>query len=118
MPRERPPELEPDAVQVLEGSTFMVSDRRGDVHHGSVAGLFHEDTRFLSKYELTVGGRKPTILTSGTVDYYSAGFFLANPRIGDLPEQSLSIQRHRFVGDGLHDDVIIRSHASRPVTVT
>jgi glycogen debranching enzyme len=118
MPKDSPPELEPEAIQVLEGSTFMVSDKRGDVRQGSVAGLFHEDTRFLSKYELTVGGRKPTILTSDNVDYYSAGFFLTNPRIGDMLEQSLSIQRHRFVGTGLHDDLILRSHVNRPIKVT
>jgi len=31
-------------LQVLDGSTFMLSDRRGDVMGGSIAGMFHEDT--------------------------------------------------------------------------
>ena len=118
MAEDAPPELDPEGIQVLEGSTFMVSDRRGDVRQGSVGGLFHEDTRFLSKYELSVGGRKPSILTSDIVDYYSAGFFLTNPRLGGLEEQTLSIRRLRFVGDGLHDDLIIQSHVTEPVKVT
>jgi hypothetical protein len=41
---DAPPELGGDAIQVLEGSTFMISDARGDVPRGAVAGLFHEDT--------------------------------------------------------------------------
>ena len=33
---------------MLGGSTFMLSDHRGDVMGGSIAGRFHEDTRHFS----------------------------------------------------------------------
>jgi glycogen debranching enzyme len=114
---DAPPELGGDAIQVLEGSTFMISDARGDVPPGAVAGLFHEDTRFLSTYALTVGGATPRLLTSSQVDYYSAAFFLTNPDIPPARAEALTIQRVRFVGDGLHDDVILRSHSPEPMTV-
>ena len=114
---EPPPELGSDAIQVLEGSTFMISDARGDVPPGVVGGLFHEDTRFLSTYVLTVNGATPRLLTSRTVDYYSAGFFLTNPNLPGIRAETLSIQRRRFVGDGMHDDVILRSHATEPMTI-
>ena len=113
-----PPELDGEGIHVLEGATFMISDRRGDVPAGSVGGLFHEDTRHLSKYELTLDGRPPRILSAGQVDYYSAGFFLTNPPLEGAPEQTLSVQRHRFVGGGLHDDVIVRNHAAEPARCT
>ena len=71
-------DVELGSIQVLEGSTFMVSDARGDVRDGTVAGLYHEDTRHLNRFELTVGGASPTLLTSNEVDYYSAAFFLTN----------------------------------------
>ncbi|HEX9122813.1 MAG TPA: glycogen debranching N-terminal domain-containing protein [Actinomycetota bacterium] len=116
-PDDKPPELGSDAVSLLEGSTFMVSDARGDVPAGAVGGLFHDDTRFVSRWELTVGGGRPQVLTSGTVDYYSAAFYLTNPALDGLPAQSLSIQRYRFVGDGLHEKLTVKNHLNRPVHV-
>lgn len=102
-----------DEVQVLEGSTFMISSPTGDVVEGGVHGLFHRDTRFLSRYRLTVNGETPLALTSRAVDHYSAAFFLTNPPAGDLPENALSIERHRFVGRGLHEDLRIENHIDR-----
>ncbi|MBI2238238.1 MAG: amylo-alpha-1,6-glucosidase [Actinobacteria bacterium] len=116
-PDDKPPELGPDAISVLEGSTFMVSDAHGDVPEGAVAGLFHEDTRFLHRFVLTVGGRQPQVLSSDTVDYYSAAFYQTNPELPGIPAHSLSIQRFRFVGDGLHERITVRNHLGRPVQV-
>jgi glycogen debranching enzyme len=110
--------IDQDTVQVLEGATFMLSDSVGDVHEGSIAGLYHEDTRFLSKFVLTVDGLTPEVLTSDQVDYYSAAFFLTNPKLESVPERTVSIQRHRFVGEGLHDDVILTNHSRAPVALS
>jgi glycogen debranching enzyme len=104
-------------IQVLDGSTFMLSDRRGDVDEGQVAGLFHEDTRYLNRFVLTVGGERPALLTSAEVDYYSAGFFLTNPELPGLPARTLSIARHRFVGSGLRERVEVASYSSQRVRV-
>ena len=48
-------------LQVLEGSTFMLSDHRGDVMGGSIAGMFHEDTRHLSRFVLRIGAGPPRV---------------------------------------------------------
>jgi len=56
---------------------FVVSDSRGDVSPGSIGGLVHEDTRFVSRWELRLDGRPLSLLKSGLVDYDSAAFFLA-----------------------------------------
>lgn len=52
---------------MLEGSTFMLSDHRGDVMGGSIAGMFHEDTRHISRFVLHVGDTRPAALTSNSV---------------------------------------------------
>jgi glycogen debranching enzyme len=104
-------------IQVLEGSTFMLSDPRGDVLEGSAAGLFHEDTRYLSRFLLRVGGQRPSLLSSGSQDYYSAAFFLTNPDLEELPAGSLSIQRYRLIGDGLDEVLVIENHLLQPVQV-
>jgi glycogen debranching enzyme len=110
-------DLPPGSIQVLEGSTFMLSDPRGDVDRGTVAGLYHEDTRHLNRFVLTVGGAAPTVLTSREIDYYSAAFFTTNPDLDGIPAKSLTIRRHRFVGDGMRETIRVRNHLREPVEV-
>src|SRR5581483_5524387 len=93
-----PPELGTDAIAILEGRTFMFSNAFGDVPTGSIGGLLHDDTRFLSCWELRLNGRPLSLLKSQTVDHYSAAFFLTNPELPNLRAYSLSIRRFRFVG--------------------
>jgi glycogen debranching enzyme len=101
-------------VTILEGSTFCVCDERGDID-GSVTGLFAADTRFLSRFVLTVNGCRPLLLANGKVEYYSAAFWLRNPVVAGLEPDELSIARQRFVGDAMQEHIEVVNHASRPV---
>jgi hypothetical protein len=40
--------------------------------------MFHEDTRHISRFVLHVGDTKPAVLTSNSVDHFSAAFFMTN----------------------------------------
>jgi glycogen debranching enzyme len=102
-------------LTILEGSTFCICDERGDVH-GETDGFFCDDTRHLSVFRLTVNGKSPLLLSSGKVEYFSAAFYLRNPLAGDLPPDSLSIVRTRFVGDGMQDRITIRNESMEPVS--
>jgi glycogen debranching enzyme len=56
-----------DRTRVLKhGPTFAVFDRFGDIHHIGACeqGIYHEGTRFLSRMELRVNGRRPMLLNS------------------------------------------------------
>src|SRR3989454_2186510 len=108
----------PDELTVLDGNTFFVSDRAGDVEAGETAnGFFHADMRHLSDWRLLVDGRPVHVLTSRTVDYYSASVFgtLASVSVGDTP--AISVRRDRFVAGGVHEDVTVQNHSDRPQTV-
>jgi glycogen debranching enzyme len=89
---------------ILEGSTFCICDELGDVRE-TTHGLFADDTRFLSQLELTIDGKRPLLLSSGTVEYFSAAYFLRNPLTERLPLDSVLIKRERFVGDGMQDHI-------------
>ncbi|HVA30035.1 MAG TPA: glycogen debranching N-terminal domain-containing protein, partial [Gaiellaceae bacterium] len=89
---------------ILEGSTFCICNEVGDVCE-TTHGLFADDTRFLSRLELTVDGKRPLLLSSGSVEYFSAAYFLRNPLTDRLPLDSLLIKRERFVGDGMQDHI-------------
>ncbi len=113
--RSLPPELGTDAIAILEGRTFMFSNAFGDVPAGSIGGLLHDDTRFLSCWELRLEGRPLALLKSQAVDYYSAAFFLTNPELPSLRANSLSIRRFRFVGGGVHEQIAVYNSTPGPV---
>ena len=98
-------------MTILEGSTFCICDEIGDLD-GRTSGFFAEDTRFLSRLELRVNGARPLLLSSGKVEYFSAAFYLRNPVVAGLPQDSLSIARERFVGDGMQDHLVLRNEAA------
>jgi glycogen debranching enzyme len=106
-------------LTVLDGNTFFISDLAGDVEPGDDAnGFFHADMRQLSTWRLLVNGQPVHVLTSRTVDYYSASIFatLASVSIGENPP--ISIRRDRFIARGVHEDVIVQNHSDRPQTAT
>ncbi len=56
-----------DRTRVLKhGETFAVFDRFGDVQPVGLGeqGLYHDGTRFLSRLEVRIGGRRPLLLSS------------------------------------------------------
>ncbi|MGZ4190669.1 MAG: glycogen debranching N-terminal domain-containing protein, partial [Actinomycetota bacterium] len=111
-------DIAPDSVNVLEGSTFMVSDGRGDVREQTAAGLFHDDTRYLSRFILTVDGERLDPLSADNIDYFSAAFFLTNLGRPGLKARSISVRRSRFVGNGLCEYIRVRSHLNEPVRIS
>ena len=106
-----------DSVAILEGNTFVVSDRRGDIEASPATphGLFVDDTRFLSRWVLTVDGRRPAILSFDDVEYFEAQFFLA-PSSGTVYiDSALSLMRKRTVARGFIESLIVANHSSTVV---
>jgi glycogen debranching enzyme len=103
------------AITILEGSNFCISDQNGDFTF-TTSGLYAFDTRFLSKLELTINGARPLLLSAGKAEYYSAAYFLRNPPVEGLRQDSISIARHRFVGEGMQDRIIVQNQTRKPVS--
>ena len=101
-------------ITILEGATFCVSDELGDIVDPTT-GFFAADTRFLSRFLLTIDGARPLLLSYGQVEYFSAAWFLRNPTVGGLAHDSVSIQRSRFIGDGMQEHVVCVNHLDRRV---
>ena len=101
-------------MTILEGSTFCICDEIGDLD-GRTSGFFAEDTRFLSRLELLVNGERPLLLSSGRIEYFSAAFYLRNPVVQGLPQDTVSIARERFVGDGMQDHLLLRNESAAPL---
>ncbi len=104
-------------VSILEGDTFVVSDRRGDISASpdEALGLFQGDTRFLSHWVLTVNGALPNTLSTDDVNYFSSQFFLVPGTATVYVDSPMSIVRQRAVGGGFHEDLKITNHKPTPL---
>jgi glycogen debranching enzyme len=106
-----------DLVKILDGNTFVVSDSRGDIEASLTdpTGLFSFDTRFLSRWVLTVNGERLNPLSVDDLQYFETRFFLV-PGTGTVyVDAKLSVIRQRAVGDGFHEELTILNHDEKTV---
>ena len=104
-------------VQILDGNTFVVSDSNGDIEASLTdpTGLFSFDTRFLSKWVLTIDGQRLNALSVDDLQYFETRFFLV-PGTGTVYiDAKLSVIRRRAVGNGFHEELTILNHDDKPV---
>ena len=102
------------AVTLVEGSAFVISGRSGDMSPTLPQGLFFRDTRFLSRLELRVNGQPAEALEAEALDPFSATFALrSRPRPGRA-DSPLLLFRHRYVGRGMREDIVIRNYGDEP----
>ncbi|MEA3178605.1 MAG: hypothetical protein QOI59_2128 [Gammaproteobacteria bacterium] len=87
-----------------DGNAFLLADALGDVQ-GRDDGLFVNDTRILSRFELTIAHRRPSLL-GAAIDQNNTLFtaHLTNrplPSLGEesIPKGVIHIERQRFLYD-------------------
>ena len=102
-------------LSVLDGSTFVVGDRLGDVRadEGREHGFFSADTRFISRWVLRVGAAPLELLSLHQSAHFDAQFFLT-PTVGPDEEAPCSIVRHRLVDHGWVEEVTVTNHLHQP----
>src|SRR5690348_4177317 len=105
-----------DLVQILEGNTFVVSDQCGDIEASATdpTGLFSFDTRFLSRWVLTVNGQTMSALSTDDLQYFQARFFLVPGASDVYVNADLTVIRLREVADGFHEELRVLNHRSEP----
>ncbi len=109
-------------LAVKEGDLFLYSNELGQVPgaENSVLGLYYRDTRYLSRYELTVAGRQPVLLSASADRGYAATVELTNleARTADgrtLPQASVHVRRTRLVADRVYELLRVRNYHTRHV---
>ena len=107
-------------VQILDGNTFVVSYARGDIEASPTdpTGLFAYDTRFLSRWILSVNGTRLSPLSTDDLQYFATRFFLV-PGTGTVyVDSKLSVIRERAVSGGFHEELRILNHDAEPANLT
>ncbi|MFA7386831.1 MAG: amylo-alpha-1,6-glucosidase [Thiohalobacteraceae bacterium] len=114
-----------DRTRVLKyGDTFGVYDRHGDIQKigSGEQGLFHEGTRFLSHWELTVNQARPLLLNSAVKNENTLlAVDLTNPQLhraeAPIPRSALHIFRARVLWEGTcYEHLRLTNYLVAPVT--
>ena len=105
-------------LSALDGSTFVVSDRVGDVRdeEGRGHGFFSQDTRFLSQWVLRVGEQPLEVLGLHQQEHFAAQFFLT-PRVGPETEAPCSIVRRRLIDHVWMEEISVINHRHESTTL-
>jgi glycogen debranching enzyme len=103
--------------------TFVVADSHGDIL-GAGDGVFHDDTRILSRWELLVDDARPTLLSGAisqdNVVFTAQSLNKALPAPGGpvTPPGILHIERKRFVWEErIYERVRVANYGTGPVTL-
>ena len=107
-------------VSILDGNTFLVSDSRGDIDPSPTfpTGLFAFDTRFLSRWELTIDGERLNALSVDDLHYYETRFFLVPGEPTHYVDAKVSVIRQRTIGGSFDEQLTVLNHQGEPVELT
>jgi glycogen debranching enzyme len=105
-------------VTLVEGSSFSLSDRAGDVYAEGPTGMFVLDTRVISQWQLLVDGNALQPLSVGTDEPFSATFVARVADVADDHTTTLLVVRRRWVGSGMREELEVRSYGRAPVTAS
>lgn len=106
-----------------DGDTFLLADALGDIQ-ASDDGLFTADTRILSRFEMEVAAKRPSLL--GAAISQDNTLFTAHltnrplPALGErvIPQGVIHIERSRFLWEGaLHERLRLTNFSGQTATV-
>jgi glycogen debranching enzyme len=115
----------PDSIVIKDGNTFLLSDRDGSIRpptEDSPVGLYMNDCRYLSHYEMLVANSPPMLLVASDSPGTSAIHELTNDHFeipGEEPvaRQCIQLRLTREIRDAsrLCEELMIQSFEHRPL---
>ena len=103
-------------LALKHGADFLVTDTQGMIpgERGQGFGLYRDDTRWLSRWNITIADETLKLVTANTDDGFYGGFIYVNP------SGTLHIQRDLVINDGLTESMTIKdtSGVRRQLTVS
>ena len=110
-------------IALKEGHIVVVTSEDGSMAPPDAGfGMYLNDVRFLSRFELTVNGQPPLLLSASDRETYVATVQLVNApmRLPDgrvVPRQALSIRRARFIDGGLRERIGVLNSSPQAVSL-
>jgi len=105
-----------------EERLFLLTDASGNITPAGACelGLFYEDTRVLSYYELRIAGSRPDVLSSQAARVFAAQIDLTvtDREFGGVfsePKNFLHIRREHLLGEFMTDRMVLTNYMGRTV---
>lgn len=118
-------DVKKEKLVVKEGELFLYSDIEGNVDRADTSGLglYYQDTRFLSTFNMTLFDTTPVLLSStadrgfmSQIELTNADFMTADGTV--VPQETINIRRIRVVNGRLYELVRIKNYNHFPVDVS
>jgi glycogen debranching enzyme len=100
-------------LTLIEGKTFLSTTFAGDIMPPGApdAGFFYNDTRFLSRLELRVGGHRTVVLSSSEEQTFASQIELTTGQSTlrdsyEIPENTIHIRREQTLGSDIFYDTL------------
>ena len=126
--------VRPKDIIAHQGYSVLVTNMHGDVSGDGIEGFYLHQTRFLSKFELDMGGQALKPVSATSVDHHLITAYhlgptpdgakagpkrdRADPEPGEVAKKAIELQVNLFVGEGLHADLIATNHAFLACDIT
>jgi glycogen debranching enzyme len=117
-----PVQVGPATLTINRDDRVLVCQPDGRIVGEAEDGFFTRDTRFIAGYDVWINGRRPVLLNSAPIQFFSARFEFTNDAMldetGPIDRSSLAIRVDRTIADGVHEDYDVVNYARRPVRLT
>ncbi|HEY1455096.1 MAG TPA: glycogen debranching N-terminal domain-containing protein [Candidatus Dormibacteraeota bacterium] len=113
------------SVKINHGATFLVTDQQGAIPlnpAGGDYGLYSSDTRFISRHEVRLNGKRPESVASVRLSFRHARWHMVADGMagagGDMREARVAVTVDRLVSlHQMHEDLTLHTYGRAPLTV-
>lgn len=118
-------DVKKEKLVIKEGELFLYSDIEGDVARDDTSGLglYYQDTRFLSTFQMNLSGTTPVLLSStadrgfmSQIELTNADYLCDDGTV--VPQETVNIRRIRVINGKLFELVRIKNYNHFPVDVS
>ncbi|MBA2381875.1 MAG: amylo-alpha-1,6-glucosidase [Chloroflexi bacterium] len=119
----------PSTITINHNNRFLIAQPDASMAPSDDVGFFAQDTRFVSRYGVTINGRAPVLLNAARIEHFSVRHEFASPELPlgtgalgasgiSLPPRSIGFRLDRTISEGIHEDYDLVSYAPEPVRLT
>jgi glycogen debranching enzyme len=117
-----PIQVGPATITINRDDRVVVCAPDGGLDPDSEHGFFARDTRFVSGYRMSLNGRRPLLLNSSPIQFFSSRFEYTNDAIrddtGPVEPRTVSVRLDRTVAGGVHEDYDVVNYGRRTIRLT
>jgi glycogen debranching enzyme len=98
------------------GRSVLITDLAGRLPEADPYGLYVDNTRILSRFEVTIDGKAPSPVSASPAGADAYLSYEELPKTGSVPKESVYLETVHFVGEGMRTILRLRSFAAQAVS--